>query len=94
MPECKSLRLRDYRLGTFCLTILEGKSVEFYNLHDDPGENINIAMEETSTTRKFVEDLIRWEQEMARLVKDFQSGGQADLSPKDLERLRSLGYIR
>lgn len=63
---------------------------ELYDLSQDPAETTNIATENSSLVGRFREDLLTFE---ARHRRKQQESARRDLSPADLERFASLGYI-
>src|SRR5690606_29219223 len=63
---------------------------ELYDLSQDPTETSNIAAENGSLVGRFREDLLAFE---ARHRRNQQESARRAISPADLERLASLGYI-
>jgi arylsulfatase A-like enzyme len=68
--------------------IIPEKHVELYNLQQDPEELQNCAVNETNRTRKM-------QNELAIFMKSLpdEQGEVVTLTPKEIEVLRSLGYI-
>ena len=67
---------------------------ELYDVATDPLNLTNVASGQTEVVERLARDLDRWHRiaEQARLPDDTEAA--AGLSQEDLERLRSLGYIR
>lgn len=67
---------------------------ELYDVATDPLNLTNVASGQTEVVERLARDLDRWHRiaEQARLPDDAEAA--AGLSQEELERLRSLGYIR
>jgi len=82
--------------GDYKLITVQGSDVwELYNVAEDPGERRPLA----SPTHEAIVARLRTELatqriRMERAAAGQGRAGQADLTPEDLERLKSLGYIK
>lgn len=65
-------------------------AVELYDLENDPGEKNNIAGREPQIVRDLIDRLDEWERDFGA---DSHASEQVPLSPAEIERLRSLGYV-
>lgn len=68
--------------------------LQLYHLTEDPLEKENMIFKNPTLTKALMKEILIWKQEMDTLSSNFQKGGKAKLDPKELERLRSLGYIQ
>ncbi len=67
---------------------------ELYNLKADPGEKTDIAEKEPELAAYLEKKLIKTVKENASLAGSFKkSGGKPALSSKEIEKLKSLGYL-
>ncbi len=74
---------------------LEGQAeYELYDHRNDPLDQVNLAAKHPELVSRLVEELSVWKKKAtsARLASD--SDFENNLSSKELERLRSLGYIK
>jgi len=73
------------------------KTIEYYELENDPGEKHDLASERPARVRALMETMDEMSREAARLNK-LVIGGEhergAELTPDDLAGLRALGYIQ
>jgi arylsulfatase A-like enzyme len=77
------VRSEKYKLHHNLLT----KSLELYNLANDPKERFNIASEKSS-----IVDLLLVE--LKKFMQMSNSGEESvDLTPEEIEKLKRLGYI-
>jgi len=67
---------------------------ELYDVEKDPLDRVNVAMQHPDVVERLAKELERWRRlaENARLPADADTTDS--LSKEQLERLRSLGYIR
>ena len=71
----------------------DGPEFELYNHKDDPLDSANVADQHPEIVERLKGELASWH-EMVKAGKLPDAGQAGDLSPKELERLRSLGYIK
>ena len=71
----------------------DGPEFELYNHKDDPLDSANVADRHPEIVERLKAELASWH-EMVEAGKLPDAGQAGDLSPKELERLRSLGYIK
>ena len=64
-----------------------------YNHKDDPLDSSNVADQHPDIVEGLKAELASWH-EMVEVGKLPDAGQAGDLSPQELERLRSLGYIK
>lgn len=82
------------RKGRYKLINVQNKNRwELYDLQADPGEHHPLDPEPESKAAELRRDLDTWKKAMASLADLWSAGPQAQLSPEDEERLRSLGYL-
>ena len=67
---------------------------ELYNIRSDPGEQSNVASQNSEIVKKLTAQLNEWQKKAnaGRLKPDAQT--TQTMSQEELERLRSLGYIQ
>ncbi|MDA2928701.1 sulfatase-like hydrolase/transferase [Acidobacteria bacterium AH-259-O06] len=82
--ELKAWRTRDYKY-------ILGPKPEIYDLRVDPAEIQNIVTENDSLANRFKSQLQRFE--VRHKDEQAKERAQTQLSPEELERFRSLGYI-
>ena len=71
----------------------DGPEFELYNHADDPLDSTNVVGQNPEVVERLKAELANWH-EMVKAAKLPDAGQAGDLSPKELERLRSLGYIK
>ena len=71
----------------------DGPEFELYNHKDDPLDSSNVADQHPDIVEGLKAELASWH-EMVEVGKLPDAGQAGDLSPQELERLRSLGYIK
>ena len=71
----------------------DGPEFELYKHADDPLDSANVAEQNPGVVERLKAELASWH-EMVKAGKLPDAGQAGDLSPKELERLRSLGYIK
>ena len=84
------------REGDFKLVAVEKKNDEIrelYNVADDPGEQHPLGVEHQSALDSLCAALAAYRTEMERTAAGWGKPRPAELSPEDIERLRSLGYV-
>ena len=79
-------RANDHKVFNSLLT----DRTEIYHLERDPGERHNSAGAELEIDRRLKQALLEW---VAKQSKNAPKGKRIHLEPRDLERLRSLGYL-
>jgi arylsulfatase A-like enzyme len=84
------VRQGDYKL----IAVPEERRFELFNVHEDPGERRDLSGTEPLRARKLRAALAEWHNRTKAVATSFREGGNAELSPESLERLRSLGYLR
>ena len=89
VEEWFAVRQGDYKL----ITVPGKRRVELYDVRKDPEEKMDLAGEETARVRELLEALDRWQSRTRELSRGPTEGGEAELDPEALERLRSLGYL-
>jgi arylsulfatase A-like enzyme len=83
------------RQGPFkFLATSKGDRFFLYDLSTDPRETRNLIDERPDTARRLADRLREWRKRMLLSREFFEAGEAADLSPEEIERLRSLGYLR
>lgn len=81
------------RRGDLKLIVVPSKErTELYRLSSDPGEQLNIAIEDPEKVAKMENDLREWREESLAIGQS-RLGVEADLDPEEIERLRQLGYL-
>jgi len=73
---------------------LEGEGGELYDWRDDPGEIVNLARKRPDLVRKYRADLLDFYLELSARARNMSEPQPVDMSPKRIQELRSLGYIR
>jgi arylsulfatase A-like enzyme len=81
-----------WRQGHYKLIIKPHRQLRLYNLAVDPGESNDLRKAEAARVRTMFGDMRLAMQVMAAQTKGEDL--EADLTPEQLERLRSLGYVR
>jgi arylsulfatase A-like enzyme len=85
-----AVRQGDYKL----IAVPDEGRFELYNVREDPGERTDLAGREPLRARKLRAALAEWHGRSKAVATNFREGGNAELSPENLERLRALGYLR
>jgi arylsulfatase A-like enzyme len=83
------------RKGDFKLIVVpdEGR-IALYNVTSDPQERNDLSREDEARAAELGAILAQWRAASRALAEGFESGGEAQLDPEALDRLRALGYIR
>jgi arylsulfatase A-like enzyme len=83
------------REGDYKLISVENKDRwELYNVADDPGERHPLGSEHAGTLTRLRRRLAEHQARMTAQAAVWGRPGQAELTPEDIERLESLGYIK
>ena len=73
--------------------VVAGPGAELFQVREDPGERRDLSSAEperlAALEQRFRSDLERAQRDAAR----YRSGGEAQLTPEELEQLRELGYL-
>jgi hypothetical protein len=83
------------RQGAYKLLHVEG--TPFWQLYDDeadPLERKPLGAAHEATAVRMRKAMEEWQRNMKDLARSREAGPKAELSEQELERLRSLGYIR
>lgn len=96
----------EYRTGTVALITAEWKliwrdrareaglpEIELYDRRADRKETRNVAAQHPDVVRRLKTEMDRWIEAQKQVRELVGRGGQAPLDPRQIERLRSLGYI-
>jgi len=88
----RALRWEGYKLYK------RGENYELYDLTRDPAEKVDLIGNETLAARvrkmkAIIQDYARKDRAVRKIVEAMEKGGQSKYSQKDLEKLRSLGYL-
>ena len=67
---------------------------EFYDLAADPAEQSPLAATGGEGQQRLRALLADWRMSMKAVAATYEAGGEADLSPDDVKRLRGLGYVK
>jgi arylsulfatase A-like enzyme len=67
--------------------------VELYDRRTDRSETRNVAAQHPDVVRRLKAEMDRWIEAQKQVRELVGRGGQAPLDPRQIERLRSLGYI-
>ena len=70
---------------------VERRRFELYDLHDDPGEQRNLAERSGGDVERLAAELARLR---SRLTADSPDAQRIDLSDEEVESLRALGYVQ
>lgn len=70
------------------------KEYELYDLQSDPGEQKNLIYRNPVATHYLMNKFKRWVQGQSLLAHLSKEGLEKELTEKDIEELRALGYIR
>jgi arylsulfatase A-like enzyme len=65
-----------------------------YDLENDPFERENLIQTRPELARRFEELAASWQVELDRLSMTIAQGGEISLSPEEVRRLKSLGYLQ
>jgi arylsulfatase A-like enzyme len=84
---------RGVRRGPYKLVWTDEALPELFDVIGDPGEQVNLAAERPGETDELLRGYRDWAEESAAIAKSIDSGGEAELTEEELERLRSLGYV-
>lgn len=68
--------------------IIGGKRLELFSLHEDPLEQNNLAEQHPDHVKELCADIAKWDAETPKGKAE-----EADLTPSDVQALRSLGYL-
>jgi len=90
--EKLSWRAGDYKYIIDIAPIVENR-VELYNLQRDPGETLNLVESEANIAERLHTDMLSFFQGIVKQSGEMSRPESADMSPKNIEQLRSLGYI-
>jgi hypothetical protein len=71
-----------------------GAHVELYDLDRDPAERANLAGSRPVTVAFLRQELERFRELQAALLRRSGSGGAITLTPEEQEQLRALGYVQ
>lgn len=67
---------------------------ELYDVKNDPKETRNIAGQEAVLADEMKRELLAWQAKEEETASQFVQGGAAQLSDKEVDELRSLGYLQ
>lgn len=67
---------------------------ELYNVRKDPKEQEDVSAQNPARTQELANRLEQWKEQMRAVAATYRAGGKAKLDKKQLERLRSLGYLQ
>ena len=67
---------------------------ELYDVRKDPTEQNNLYRRDHLIAQSLATTLSQWQDSMKLLTEIFGKGTEAELSPEQRDRLRSLGYLR
>ncbi len=70
---------------------VERRRFELYDLHDDPGEQRNLAGASRGEVERLAAELARLRSRLAEAAPDAR---RIDLSDEEVESLRALGYVQ
>ncbi len=74
---------------------IEGQpEYELYDHHKDPLDQVNLAEKHPEIVQRLTEELKAWKEKVTAARLASSSDLERNLSSKELERLRSLGYIK
>lgn len=76
--------------GRWKLILTDGKQAELFDLENDPGESVDRAADEP----RRIAELRRWLEDFRRSETRYPSEGRPVLSPEEMKKLRSLGYVQ
>ena len=84
--------LDGWKLVHNAIRLDEGPEFELYGHKDDPLDKNNVADQHPEIVERLKGELESW-REMVAAGKLPEAGTSGELSPEELQRLRSLGYI-
>ena len=67
---------------------------ELYNVRKDPREQEDVSGQHSARAQELANRLKQWQELMRAVAASYRAGGKAELDEKQLERLRSLGYVQ
>ena len=91
--ESYGIVVDDWKLIHNVIRTGDGPEFELYNHKVDPLDSTDVADQHPEIVERLQGELASWH-EMVKAGKLPDAGEAGDLSPKELERLRSLGYIK
>jgi arylsulfatase A-like enzyme/tetratricopeptide (TPR) repeat protein len=71
--------------------LISAPTPELYDLRDDPGETVNLFHEDPERSQRMAASLAAWTQSI--VDPSAESRAARTLSPEELERIKSLGYL-
>ena len=77
--------------GDFKLILFPGKKNQLYNICGDPVEKNNIADQEKLIKKNMLDELRKY---LKNILNKQKKGETPDLTEKQIEHLRSLGYVQ
>jgi arylsulfatase A-like enzyme len=84
-----AMRTHDHKLVS---VPKRGKEMLF-DVRNDPGERKNTAPQEAELAGSLSRRLTDWQADMKGVAELYRVGGEAALTPEQIERLKSLGYL-
>ncbi len=76
------------------IKVIRPDRTELYNVRKDPQEQEDVSGQNSARTQELANKLKQWQELMRAVAVTYGAGGKAELDEKQLERLRSLGYVQ
>ena len=87
--EFLAIQQGDYKL----ISEPGARQTALYNVREDPGEQKDLLPGARTHAQVLLNQLQEWQAQMALTRSFFEVGDEGTLSPEELERLRSIGYL-
>jgi arylsulfatase A-like enzyme len=94
-PTKESEQWWGVRMGSYRLVSVRERNSSFlYDVGSDPAERLPLGIDRADLFERYSALFAPWHARMRTLAAGHPSAGEAVLAPEEIERLRSLGYVR